>query len=350
MVWLGCGRLQQANGLLSRGREAPLLTIDHPITTSRSADESQGFATPTVSVIIPVYNGSATLGRALKSVAAQHYPSIQVIVVDDGSSDDIAAVVASARDLDIRLERLPVRSGVSAARNRGLELARGEFIAFLDADDEWLPEKLARQVETLTNDRSIAFSHCETLLVSGDHAELHSEAAHACAHGPEAWRTLLKCACVVTSGVVTRRSLLERVGGFDPALVIGEDQDLWIRLALAGPVHHEEAPLVRKYDTPGSLCNTHGNLVAAMTLPMVERHLAAVAHQLTAKERREILLHRRLMAGRRSYESGDLARGAALLISTVLHGHQPISTLNYLVTASPAARAMKRMIGWSRAY
>lgn len=106
---------------------------------------------PAVSVIIPVYNAARTLARTLDSVAAQHWTDWEAVLVDDGSVDDSAAIAAARTKADprFRLIRLDSNRGVSGARNAGLDAARGRYIAFLDADDVWSPDKLARQVPLL---------------------------------------------------------------------------------------------------------------------------------------------------------------------------------------------------------
>ena len=101
---------------------------------------------PLVSVVIPTHNRAHLLGRALWSVQRQTMPDFEIIVVDDGSDDHPASVVAALEDPRIRVVTLTARAGCPAARNRGIEAARGEFIAFLDSDDEWLPTKLGRQI------------------------------------------------------------------------------------------------------------------------------------------------------------------------------------------------------------
>ena len=115
-----------------------------PVWRSPRTDRSED--APTVSVIIPTYNRAHLLPRALESVLAQTFEDLEVLVVDDGSTDGTEAVVTGYDDR-VRYLRQPQNAGVSAARNRGLREARGEFVAFLDSDDEWFPEKLARQVE-----------------------------------------------------------------------------------------------------------------------------------------------------------------------------------------------------------
>ena len=104
-----------------------------------------------VSVIIPAFNAADTIVRAIDSVRSQNTPSLEIIVIDDGSVDDTVNVVRSCirAGENIQLIKMPKNSGVSAARNAGIKVARGKFLAFLDADDIWLPEKLRKQIEVM---------------------------------------------------------------------------------------------------------------------------------------------------------------------------------------------------------
>ena len=110
--------------------------------------------TPLVTALIPAYNAAATIRRAVDSVIAQTYRNYEIVVVDDGSRDATADIVAVHYGDQVRLLCLPCNQGVSTAMNQGIADARGELIAFLDADDEWLPDKLTRQIEVLESDPS----------------------------------------------------------------------------------------------------------------------------------------------------------------------------------------------------
>jgi glycosyltransferase involved in cell wall biosynthesis len=113
-----------------------------------------------VSVVLPTFNRGYCLERAIRSVLGQTYPDWELIVVDDGSTDDTQAVLESFKDPRIRVFRHSVNRGVAAARNTGLAAARGEFIAFLDSDDEWRPDKLTKQLDVMTRapTRQLAFT------------------------------------------------------------------------------------------------------------------------------------------------------------------------------------------------
>ena len=113
-----------------------------------------------VSAVIPAYNSEATLGRALDSVLAQTRPADEIIVVDDASTDGTASLARSYADRGVRLLSLPERRGAAAARNAGIGAAKGDWIAFLDADDEWLPAKLEKQVAAISSNRETPFVFC----------------------------------------------------------------------------------------------------------------------------------------------------------------------------------------------
>jgi glycosyltransferase involved in cell wall biosynthesis len=172
------------------------------------------------SVIIPAYNSAATLDLAIESAAAQTIPPAEIIVVDDGSTDDTAAVASRHSPL-VRLIR-QANAGAGAARNTGVRASSGEWIAFLDADDTWLPEKLERQL-TMTVDPAVGVIHARGPL------------ARYPAPPYVTFENLWEHNLIMCSSVVVRRTAFEGVGGFDESLKTGcEDHNLWLRLAAAG--------------------------------------------------------------------------------------------------------------------
>jgi glycosyltransferase involved in cell wall biosynthesis len=175
-------------------------------------------AGPLVSVIVPVHDGAPFLSAAIDSALAQDYRPIELIVVDDGSADDSASI--ARRYPDVRVSRQDHR-GVSAARNAGVALATGSLIAFLDADDTWLPGKLARQVELMNQRPDVGW--CVTL----HRCVLEAGAS------PPAWLRpdLLERDHVayLPSAVVVRARVMAEVGPFDPSRRVGEDSDWFFR-------------------------------------------------------------------------------------------------------------------------
>jgi glycosyltransferase involved in cell wall biosynthesis len=171
-----------------------------------------------VSVIIPVYNGEAFLGQAVESVQQQNYQPLEIIIVDDGSTDGTASLVTSFKS-DIHYVYQP-NSGPAAARNKGLELARGEIIAFLDADDLWAPSKLRIQVDCLLQYPHIDYTLArqENFLDPGIDRPAWLRKEH-----------LLKDHVGFLPTLVARRQVFEKVGVFNPHHRISEDVDWFAR-------------------------------------------------------------------------------------------------------------------------
>ena len=196
-----------------------------------------------VSVIIPAHNAERFLGEALDSVFAQGCDGLEVIVVDDGSSDGTGSL-AQRYGRGVRLLRQE-RSGSGAARNAGLGAASGELIAFLDADDVWMEGKLAAQLPLLGEDPRVAlvFSDLQGFDADGPRARTWFEECGF--SGRCVSSSIFLHDMIMTSSVVLRRSCLDRAGTFDPSLPIGQDTDLWFRIALAEKIDVVPRPLVR---------------------------------------------------------------------------------------------------------
>jgi glycosyltransferase involved in cell wall biosynthesis len=196
-----------------------------------------------VSVVIPTFNRQSVLARALASVMAQTRPVDQIIVVDDGSSDDSARMVTE----EFPEAHLLVQEnrGVSAARNRGIELATGEWIALLDSDDEWKPQKIERQLSTLADASEARVCHTDEIWIR-HHRRVNPKRKHA-KFGGWIYQYCLPLCAMSPSSVLIHRSVFESVGLFDETLPACEDYDLWLRICARYPVHYLDEPLVVKY-------------------------------------------------------------------------------------------------------
>jgi glycosyltransferase involved in cell wall biosynthesis len=183
---------------------------------------------PTVSVIIPTFNRWPLVGAAIKSVLAQSYGDFELIVVDDGSTDDTAEQLAQWGSRLLILKQ-PNR-GVSAARNLAVRHARGRYLAFLDSDDLWLPNKLAIQVAFMEQHPSAQICQTEETWIRNA-VKVNPKAKHRKPSG-DIFIASLELCLVSPSAAMLTRELFEQVGGFDESLPVCEDYDLWLRIAL----------------------------------------------------------------------------------------------------------------------
>ena len=197
---------------------------------------------PEVSVVVPTRDRSRELGRAVRSVLGQSRVDLEVLIVDDGSTDDTRQMVAGISDPRVRYRKKAVSEGVSAARNTGISQARGRWIAFLDDDDVWAPTKLARQIGVMvTSGRT--WSYAGDVMVDG---ELNILAGAPPPPPDEVVRLLERHNSVPAgaSNVIVSADTLASAGPFDPELSNNADWDMWIRLGRAGPPGWVCSPLV----------------------------------------------------------------------------------------------------------
>ncbi len=196
---------------------------------------------PDISVIIPAFNRAHTLPKALDSVLSQTLKPREIIVVDDGSTDETNAVLADYPGLCIISQD---NRGVSAARNVGIEKAGGEWLAFLDSDDEWLKEKLEKQWDVICNDDKL-ICHTEEIWIRNGQ-RVNPMKKHKKFGGMIYERCLPLCV-ISPSSVMIHRSVFEDVGVFDESLEVCEDYDLWLRICAKYSVLFIDEPLIVKY-------------------------------------------------------------------------------------------------------
>lgn len=231
---------------------------------------------PLVSVVIPNYNYAKYITATVESVLAQTYPKIEVIVVDDESKDDSLEVLTSFGD---RIKVITQKNGgVSRARNYGAETSKGEFLAFLDADDIWLPTKIERQMERLLKDGAVGLVHCSMTYIDSAGNVLGE-----ITEGTEGYvgDKMLRFdgGGVIGAGSTSliRKEVFDEVGGFDPRMSTAADWDISYRIAAKYKVAVVKEPLVlyRQHNT-----NMHGNIGAMehdMTLGMKKAFEAGAA-------------------------------------------------------------------------
>jgi len=206
---------------------------------------------PRVSVIVPCFNAADYVGQALDSALGQTHGNVEIIVVDDGSTDSTPEVLAGYADR-VRILRQQ-NSGSAAARNRGIDAATGELIAFLDADDFWFPDKLQMQVSHLMSCGDCGVVYCGWLALSADSDGRFPQPVRSAPNVGEdlidpdrsgwLYHLLLQDSVVHTSTAVFRRDVIESVGRFDESLRRGQDLDYWLRASRVTQIHKLSAVL-----------------------------------------------------------------------------------------------------------
>ena len=199
---------------------------------------------PLVSAIIPTHDRAGLVMRAVASALGQTYPNMEVIVVDDGSGDDTLARLAAVADPRLRVIRRERAGGVSAARNAGIAVARGAYVALLDSDDEWLPEKTARQLAFMAAGGHLLCQTQEIWMRSG--RRVNAGKVH---RKPDGFffEAALRSCLVSPSTTLFAREFFEAVGVFDESLPACEDYDLWLRTLLCHPIGLVDAYLAVRH-------------------------------------------------------------------------------------------------------
>jgi glycosyltransferase involved in cell wall biosynthesis len=257
---------------------------------------------PRVSIIIPTYNCARYLGRAIDSASAQTYQDYEILVVDDGSTDDTKDVVMQYGRKVTYLSQQ--NRGVSAARNHAISKASGELLAYLDADDMWYPEKLERQVAFLDAHQECGMVHSEMSVINEQdeilHVRLYEETKRSVPQGHCVQQLLTRCH-IQTLTVVERRSSFDRVGGFDERLPIAQDYLHWIMIAAEGQALGYLAEPLGKYRwRTGSLMGNQ---------PQLLEDYVRICN---------ILLHEKPIAPRHGHECADILRARLYVVQREL--------------------------------
>ncbi|HXZ94924.1 MAG TPA: glycosyltransferase, partial [Dehalococcoidia bacterium] len=207
-----------------------------------------------LSVIIPTYNRAETVGRAIQSVLDQTYQDFEIVVVDDGSKDNTEEVVKSFNDKRVKYIKHERNEGVAAARNTGIKATRRKYIAFQDSDDEWLPEKLEKQMVCFrTASSNIGVVYTAFLRVEGD-KKTYVPSPEVIQKEGDIYDSLLRGNFVATPAAVVKRECFAKVGMFDEDIPCLEDWELWLRISKHYHFRCIDEPLVIAYSaTAGSL-------------------------------------------------------------------------------------------------
>ena len=248
--------------------------------------------TPTVSIVLPTFNRLRFLRDAVRSVLAQTYRDWELIVADDGSDEETLSYLAELEQLSAaKVLRLAHSGNPGAVRNAAWRVARGEYIAFLDSDDVWLPEKLALQVASLRSHPQRGWSHTAFAVID-EFGELLTGPRARWWPAAEGWvlESLIKMDTVIaTSSLIMRRRLLEQVGGFDNEQRMCEDYDLFLRLAGLTEMDGIRETLLLKrrhaenYTDDAIALQDRGRALEKILAVSTDRSLRATLHRERAK-------------------------------------------------------------------
>jgi glycosyltransferase involved in cell wall biosynthesis len=261
-----------------------------------------------VSLVIAAFNHGRVLAEALDSALAQTLKGLEIVVVDDGSTDDTPAVLARYAG-KVRVVRQPNR-GLAAARNTGLATARGRYVSFLDADDVLMPTKLAEQQALLERAPTVGWTYCDVLIETvATGAQMRaSERFGYGARMLDGWlfAELIRGNFIPAIAPLIRRGVLDAAGGFDEQLTALEDWDLWLRLSLISEARYSPAVLVRYRVHPGGMSEDRSRMDENRfrVLDKVCRTRPAAVEGLGAAGRR-IIADTHNWLGKEAYARGD---------------------------------------------
>ena len=274
-----------------------------------------------VSLIIATFNHARFLGAAIDSALAQTLGAVDVVVVDDGSTDDTPAVLARYAGR-VRVLRQPNR-GLAAARNAGLAAARGTYVAFLDADDVMAPTKLAAQLEMLERSPTIGWTYCDVLIetVATRTTVTASERFGYGARALDGWLfpELIHGNFIPAIAPMIRRTALDAAGGFDERLTALEDWDMWLRLSLIAEARYTPAVLVTYRIRPGGMSEDRARMDRNRfcVLDKINR-TRPVALESLGNAGRRIIADTHNWLGKEAYASGDWSEARRRFAASVL--------------------------------
>lgn len=296
---------------------------------------------PKVSVIIPTYNRSHVLGRAVRSVLNQTYQDFELIVVDDGSSDATVEVVSGFADPRIRYLRHEENRGAAAARNSGIKAARGEYIAFLDSDDEWFPEKLQKQVEAFAKlPPRVGMVYTDLWKIGDDGVRRYWRASRILPDDGLVYDHLLadRLTGISLPSVVVRKECFTKVGMFDEEFPRLIDRELFMRLSKHFYFYHLPEALVNYYETEPRISSEPELLIAARRL-LLEKYYDDIS-----ANRRSLAQHRYLI-GNLLCRKGNLAEGRNYLLGAVWSYPLSIRYLTAAISSLLGERVHRKLVG-----
>ena len=282
----------------------------------------------TVSVIIPTYNRAHLIGRAIKSVLNQTYQDFELIIINDGSTDNTEEIIKDFQKKDERIKYIchGKNKGGSAARNTGIKVARGEYIAFQDADDEWLPEKLKKQMEIFKNTSSNVGLVYTGFWIIRDNQKTYIPQSWVKQKDGDIYIELLKDNFVGTPTILIKKKCFQKVGVFDETLPRLQDWELVIRLSKYYNFKCIDEPLLISYYTTDSISANYKALIEAHELILTK-------HYKNFNNYKKILSRHYFDLGRMLYLDEDEISGRRYFIKAIKKYPLNIKySLSYLVS------------------
>lgn len=289
---------------------------------------------PAVSIVMPCYNARDHLPRSVGSVLAQSFQDWELIAVDDGSTDGTRTWLQSQSDPRIRVRSQPNR-GVSAARNAGLEMARGAFIAFLDADDTWEPSFIQEMHAALCDHPDAVLTYCgwQNLGLPGGRGQPFVPPDYETPTKPQA---LFSSCLWPIHAVLVRRAAVMAAGGFDTSLQNAEDYALWLRVGITGPVVRIPRVLAYYHFHGDAQASAQGGRAALHQLKaqlQFLREQPQFGAKLGAEQIRELTVGKLLERGYEHYWKRDLRSARQIFRAVMWRGHGTLSDWAHMLPA-----------------
>ncbi len=266
---------------------------------------------PTVSVIIPTYNRAHLIGRAIQSVLNQTYQDFEIIVVDDGSTDNTEEVMKRFNDERIKYIKHEQNKGEAAARNTGIKIARGEYIAFQDSDDEWLPEKLEKQIKVFENASSKVGVVYTGFWRIKNGKKTYIPSSKITPKEGDIHNILLEGNFIGGPVTLIKKECFERAGMFDEELPLLTDWEMWIRLSKYYHFKYIDEPLVISYYQPDSIGRNQDASIRADEL-ILEKHFEDI------KKDSRLLAKHYSNIGTLLFSNGEFKQGRSYLIKAAV--------------------------------
>ncbi|MCP3178140.1 glycosyltransferase [Desulfuromonas sp. KJ2020] len=291
---------------------------------------------PKISVIIPTYNREKLITETIESVFNQTYKDIEIIVIDDGSTDNTVNIVKKLQEqskLPFRVELLLENLGVSAARNLGVFLAKGDYVSFLDSDDYWFSDKLKKQIEFLDSNQEFIGVGSGVAYTNYNNREIVNFRKQTKLNKENEKYELLYQCYIVTSCFLIRKEALILAGLFDVRLSKTEDRDLWWRLPRFGRLGYIDEPLVRYLVHNESISKIQSKNTAKTYIPALDRTLWYYRDSLSKKQIDNIWANAYMMIAYDSANAGDNISTIKNIIKSFRYGNVNIPSLRFMIAS-----------------